>query len=97
MLEPVLVNLLQDASEGIEKETRDLFRELGVYNLSYERLEELYLAEVLKAKIPGFYRTLILQDHHDKIPRLRAKLMGLHQESNDSIRSIIKDELPLIR
>ena len=62
---------------------------------SYEKLEQRYLDEV-KHKVPEFYRQIILNNHHDKVPRLRAALMKLHQESDDSIDSRIKDELPHI-
>ena len=97
MLEPVLIKLLVDASMGLEKEIRGLLLELGVYNLPYNSLEELYMTDIIKGKTPEFYRMLILRDHYDKVPRLRAALMVLHMESNDSTRSIIRDELPHIR
>ena len=97
LLEPVLRQLLEGASPGLEKETGDLLHELGVYDLPYERLEAMYLSEIRDGKAPGLLRSLILRDHHAKVPRLRAALMSLHMESDDSTRSIISGELPHIR
>ena len=63
----------------------------------YDDLEALYISQIKKQKVPDFIRTLILHDHHDKVPNLRAQLMALYQDSDDSIRSIIKNEFPLLR
>jgi DNA-binding MarR family transcriptional regulator len=97
ILKPVLHKLLEDSSKGLEKETRELLKELGVYDLPYEKLEELYFTEIKQGKVPEFFRVLILQNHHEKVPKLRARLMGFHLKSSNSIRSIIHNELPLIR
>ena len=97
LFEPVLSNLLETASYGLKRETQELLREFGVYDVSYDQLEAIYVREIKKGKSPIFYRNLILQNHHSKVPKLRAILMGLHQESDDSIRSIIQSEFPHLR
>jgi hypothetical protein len=89
--------LLEEATGGFAEETKKLLNALMVYELPYQKLEELYLKEITNDKNPRFFRLLILQKHHEKFPRLRAKLISLHLESDDSIRSKIRDELPHIR
>ena len=96
-LKPALVYLLEQASGGLETETKKLLEALGVYNLPYTELEELYLRDISRDKDPIFYRRLILQKHHNRVPGLRAKLMTLHLTSPNSIRSKIRLELPHIR
>jgi hypothetical protein len=96
-LKPVLGYLLEQASSGLETETKKLLESLGIYNLPYAKLEELYLRDITREKDPSFYRRLILQKHHNHVPGLRAKLMTLHLESPNSIRSKIRLELPHIR
>ena len=97
IIEPILSSILNKPPNGLTRETNLLLKELGLYDKPYSELEALYFSQILNHNVPDFIRTLILQDHHDKVPRLRAKLIGLHQESDDSIRSIIKDEFPLLR
>jgi len=97
IIKPILSSILNNSSSGLKRETNLLLKELGLYNKPYSELEALYISKISNNNVPDFIRTLILQDHHDKVPRLRAKLMGLHQESDNSIRSIIKDEFPLLR
>jgi len=77
----------------MEAETKKLLEALGVYNLPYTELEELYIRDITRDKDPSFYRKLILQKHHNSVPRLRAKLMTLHLESPNSTRSKIRQEL----
>ena len=96
-LKPALAYLLDQASGGLETETKKLLEALGVYNLPYIELEELYLRDITRDKDPSFYRRLILQNYHNRVPRLRARLMALHLESPNSIRSKIRQELPHIR
>jgi hypothetical protein len=71
ILEPVLQRLVDDASHGLMNETKSLLMELGVFNLAYDKLEALYVSEIKKHKSPAFFRSLILDNHHDKIPKLR--------------------------
>lgn len=97
IIEPILSSILNNSPNGLTRETNLLLKELGLYDKQYSELEALYISQISNHNVPDFIRTLILQDHHDKVPRLRAKLIGLHQESDDSIRSIIKDEFPLLR
>ena len=97
IIEPILSSILNNPPNGLTRETNLLLKELGLYDKPYSELEALYFSQILNHNVPDFIRTLILQDHHDKVPRLRAKLIGLHQKSDDSIRSIIKDEFPLLR
>lgn len=97
IIEPILSSILNNSPNGLTRETNLLLKELGLYDQPYSELEALYISQISNHNVPDFIRTLILQDHHDKVPRLRAKLIGLHQESDDSIRSIIKDEFPLLR
>ena len=97
IIEPILSSILNNSPNGLTRETNLLLKELGLYDKPYSELEVLYISQISNHNVPDFIRTLILQDHHDKVPRLRAKLIGLHQESDDSIRSIIKDEFPLLR
>ncbi len=96
-LKPTLVYLLEQASGGMETETKKLLETLGLFNLPYAELEELYIRDITQEKDSSFYRRLILQKHHNRVPRLRAKLMALHLESPNSIRSKIRQELPHIR
>ncbi|MFC1803113.1 hypothetical protein ACFL0D_04000 [Thermoproteota archaeon] len=95
-LKPILSSLLVDATGGLDTETKKLLNELLVYDLPYEELEVLYLQDLTGGKDPSFYRRLILHNHHDKVPRLRAKMISLHPESDDSIRSKIMAEFPHI-
>jgi DNA-binding MarR family transcriptional regulator len=86
IIEPVLSSFLKDSPSGLTREIKFLLNELGYYDKSYTELETLYISEISNLKVPEFIRTLILRDHHDKVPRLRSKLMGLHRESDDPPR-----------
>ena len=97
ILEPVLLSILDNSSGGLERETNVLLNELGLYNQQYSELEKRYFSEIKKHKVPEFIRILLLQNHREKIPKLRASLMVLHRESDDLARSIIMDEFPLLR
>jgi DNA-binding MarR family transcriptional regulator len=97
VLEPVLQSLLQDAQIGLQNETKNLLQELGVYNLSFEKLVKLYTSEIQNHKVPGFFRSLILNNHRDKIPKLRASLIKLHPKLDEEARSILNMEFPLLR
>jgi hypothetical protein len=97
IIEPILSSILIDSPSGLMRETNLLLNELGLYNKPYNELGALYISQISNHNVPDFIRALILEEHHDKVPRLRAKLMGLHQESDNSICSIIKDEFPLLR
>ena len=69
-LKPALVYLLEQASGGLEDETKKLLEALGLLNLRYIELEELYLSDITRDKDPSFYRRLILQKHHNRVPGL---------------------------
>ena len=97
IIEPILSSFLKDSPSGLTRETKFLLKELGYFDRPYPELEALYISEISNHKVPEVIRTLILRDHHDKVPRLRSNLMGLYRESDDSIRSMIKKEFPHLR
>ena len=96
LIHPILTPILDDSNSGLKRETNILLKELGLYDLPYSELEARYFSQISEHKVPNFIRTLILQDHRNMIPKLRAALMVLHKESDQPVRSIIKNEFPLL-
>ncbi len=96
IIHPILTPILDNSNSGLKRETNILLKELGLYDLPFSELEALYFSHISEHKVPDFIRTLILQDHRTMIPKLRAALMVLHKESDQKVRSIIKNEFPLL-
>lgn len=95
---PTLQMLLEmELPSGLERETTLLLKELGVYDLTYSELEEQYISRIKEHKPLQLLRQLILQNHRDKIPRLRANLIKLHPELDEKARSILDIEFPHLR
>ena len=96
ILQPTLNTLLSLGPSTRETEVLNLLTDLGVYNKEYDELVELYIEAIKQDKQQEFYQSLILRKNHENL-HSPTRLMIFHNEAPVSIRSRIRDEIPMTR
>ena len=91
-----LNTLLSLGPSTLETAVLNLLTDLGVYNKEYDELVELYIEAIKQDKQQEFYQSLILPKHHENL-HYPTRLLILHGEAPVSIRSRIRDEIPMTR
>ena len=84
-------------SSGLRTETQGFLKELGVYNLPYETLRDLYLESIEGDQDPRLFREILISDHQDRIMDLWLSLMEGYASASSEKKSRYDDEFSLIR